>query len=505
VSSGANAPGPRGTEAARGSPHPPGSEDGVPTRYVAGVPVYNTPPRGRPSSLKLLQEELLQWVLFLRGKVHDEEVRSMCAAGGALGGSGCLFSGNPSLGGVAFVTVRLTEEQLDALLTAHADLFEFAELDSLVSAVPDAPESTAQQLQRKPASWGLDRIDARHGLDRSYTSPADGGSGVHVYVLDTGVRTTHVDFGGRAIPTLELDDESLRECEPHDASCAADGNGHGTHVAAIIAGKKYGVAKGATIHAVKVLSDSGSGSWSQVIAAMDWVASKGQRPAIISASLGSQGVRPMITRAVEAAVAAGVVVVVAAGNENISACLETPAMVKAAITVGATDEFDDRGWYSNFGSCVDIFAPGSDITSASNENNTAERTRTGTSMAAPFVAGAAALLLQASPAMKPSEVEAELRRRATRASVFDAMDGSPNLLLYTGPLASTPSPADYCDCKWLFEDNCQQQDSCAQKCRAANPLGPCGDGLSYDVKARSGCQVTYYAKLVASSHLSIVK
>ncbi|CAE8660118.1 unnamed protein product, partial [Polarella glacialis] len=140
--------------------------------------------------------------------VHDEEVRSMCAAGGALGGSGCLFSGNPSLGGVAFVTVRLTEEQLDALLTAHADLFEFAELDSLVSAVPDAPESTAQQLQRKPSSWGLDRIDARHGLDRSYTSPADGGSGVHVYVLDTGVRTTHVDFGGRAIPTLELDDES---------------------------------------------------------------------------------------------------------------------------------------------------------------------------------------------------------------------------------------------------------------------------------------------------------
>ena len=143
-------------------------------------------------------------------------------------------------------------------------------------------------------SWGLDRVDDRQGLDNSYEAPANGGQGVHVYVADTGIRTTHGDFfdasgAGRAVPTLQALDKGLEVCSPSDTKCAEDLNGHGTHCAGTIGGSQYGIAKGATLHAVKVLSDSGSGSWMNFLLALDWVATEGQRPAVFSASLGGPG------------------------------------------------------------------------------------------------------------------------------------------------------------------------------------------------------------------------
>merc|ERR1719379_631726 len=200
--------------------------------------------------------------------------------------------------------------------------------------------------------------------------------------------TSHVDFGERAIPTIEVLGNGVIECAADDASCARDVQGHGTHCAGTIGGTEYGVAKGATIHAVKVLSDSGRGSFSWFVEALDWVVTKGQRPAVFSASLGGQGNIGFVETAIDRATAAGVVVVVAAGNDNMDACGFSPAHVSSAITVGATRSDDTRAYYSNYGSCLDIFAPGSSITSAAVSSDSSSATMSGTSMACPHVAGA---------------------------------------------------------------------------------------------------------------------
>merc|ERR1711937_606060 len=175
--------------------------------------------------------------------------------------------------------------------------------------------------------------------------------------------------------------------------CARDAQGHGTHCAGTIGGAQYGVAKGATIHAVKVLSDSGSGSFSWFVEALDWVVTKGQRPAVFSASLGGSRNIGFVETAIDRATAAGVVVVVAAGNDNMDACSFSPAHVGSAITVGATRSDDNRAWYSNHGSCLDIFAPGSSITSAGVSSDSASATMSGTSMACPHVAGAVVVVV----------------------------------------------------------------------------------------------------------------
>merc|ERR1711904_626135 len=260
----------------------------------------------------------------------------------------------------------------------------------------DDDMETRMSLTSQVLSWGLDRIDDRSGLDNSYDGAANGGNGVHVYVADTGIRTSHTEFGTRAIPTLEVVGNGVVECDG-DANCARDVQGHGTHCAGTIGGAHYGVAKGATIHAVKVLSDSGYGSFSWFVEALDWVVTNGQRPAVFSASLGGPGSIGFVSAAIQSATDAGVIVVVAAGNENDDACSYSPASATAAVTVGATTSSDGRAWYSNYGSCLDIFAPGSQITSAGHESNSTLATLSGTSMATPHVAGAAALMLQNTP------------------------------------------------------------------------------------------------------------
>merc|ERR1711972_1300850 len=219
-----------------------------------------------------------------------------------------------------------------------------------------------------------------------------------------------------------------KECNG-DLSCAADRQGHGTHCAGTAAGESYGVAPSAAVKSVKVLSDQGSGSWSWSYYALDWLATNPTRPAVASMSLGGSGTQQAMADAVNAAVNAGVVVVVAGGNSNSDACNFSPAFVPSAITVGSTTSTDARSSFSNYGSCTNIWAPGSSILSAGHTSNSATRTLSGTSMACPHVSGAAALILEASPSMAPSKVLAELQGNAFNDVLSGLRTGDVNKLL----------------------------------------------------------------------------
>ncbi|MGW3915592.1 S8 family peptidase [Streptomyces sp. NPDC005070] len=283
--------------------------------------------------------------------------------------------------------------------------------------------ATARRVQTGPPSWGLDRIDQTgRALDRRYTAPGSAGSGVTVYVIDTGVRVTHRDFGGRASYGWDFVD---------DDRTAQDGNGHGTHVAGTVAGAGYGVAKKARIVAVRVLDDKGAGSTAQVIAGIDWVTRHARKPAVANLSLGGYA-NAQLDAAVRNSIASGVTYTVAAGNSGLPASLCSPARVAEALTVGATDRTDARARFSNTGRALDLFAPGVDITSTSHTGDRAKATYSGTSMASPHAAGAAALYLADHPRAAPAQVAKALVRRAVPGKVSDAGTDSPNRLLHIG-------------------------------------------------------------------------
>ncbi|MEU4624613.1 S8 family peptidase [Actinoplanes sp. NPDC023801] len=268
------------------------------------------------------------------------------------------------------------------------------------------------------ATWGLDRIDQRNRpLSTTYTYPVTA-SNVTAYIIDTGIRYTHSQFGGRATPGYDA-----------VGSGAVDCNGHGTHVAGTVGGSTHGVAKAVRLVGVRVLNCSGSGTTAGVIAGVNWVTSNAVKPAVANMSLGG-GASTSIDTAVRNSIASGVTYAVAAGNSNANACNASPARVPTAITVGSTTNTDARSSFSNYGTCLDIFAPGSSITSAWYNSNTATNTISGTSMASPHVAGAAALVLSRNTGYTPAQVASALTTNATTGVVTSPGTGSPNRLLF---------------------------------------------------------------------------
>lgn len=267
--------------------------------------------------------------------------------------------------------------------------------------------------------WGLDRIDQKNlPLDSAY-SYLQTGSGTTAYIVDTGILSTHQQFSGRVLSGYTA---------ISDGNGTSDCHGHGTHVAGTVGGSTYGVAKNVSLVPIRILGCDGSGASSNVIAGLDWILKNGKKPAVVNMSLGGEA-NASLDSAVENLFNNGYVMVVAAGNSNTDACSSSPARVSKAITVAATDSTDTRASYSNYGSCVDIFAPGSQINSSWIGSNTATKVLNGTSMATPHVVGVVAEMLQSTPTATPQTISNNLLNQASN-NVVKNPSGSPNRLLY---------------------------------------------------------------------------
>jgi len=320
-------------------------------------------------------------------------------------------------------TAELTDELIEKL-RLRTDVLRYIQQDSRVYAYGE---------QSNVPSWGIDRIDqgdinSPGQLDGNFTYPDTAGAGASVYVLDTGIRITHQEFNNNGVPRARW-----------GATFTGDGDqdlhGHGTHCAGTAVGALVGVAKRANTVAVKVLGNSGSGSWEGVAAGIQWTVedciSRGHPGLCVgSMSLGGGG-NQIADDAVNAAVGAGVTIVVAAGNNAYDACFYSPARAAQALTVGATDNTDNRASYSNYGTCLEIFAPGSNIYSAYSSNDQSYTSMSGTSMACPHVAGGVALLASQHPGSTPGALLALLQTQGTGSVVNNPGAGSPNILLFT--------------------------------------------------------------------------
>jgi len=362
-----------------------------------------------------------QYIVVLKDDlVMSASVSAVAAEMAATYGGELFYTYDAALNGFA-ITVPLEKSAFAVAGLSQDERVELVEQDTIVAIA----ETDAVDATQTGAPWGLDRINQRNLPLNGAFSYTKTGAGVKVYIIDTGIRTSHNQFGGRASYGYDAVDGSL----PAD-----DCNGHGTHVAGTVGGSTYGVAKGVSLIAVRVLNCSGSGSNSGVIAGINWVTNQKQAnptiPAVANMSLGGSA-SSALDAAVNNSINAGVTYAIAGGNSNANACNYSPARVGAAITVGATTSTDARASYSNYGTCLDLFAPGSSITSAWYTSNTALNTISGTSMATPHVAGVAALYLQGTTNVLPSTVASALTTNATPNVVTSRGTGSPNRLLFT--------------------------------------------------------------------------
>jgi subtilisin family serine protease len=355
-----------------------------------------------------------QYVVVLDNDASDAKVASARAAATAAGGE-VLFTYGHAIKGFA---AKLPPAAL-AAVRASANV-DYVEADASIQLDLPASEVSDQTTQRNP-TWGLDRVDQKDlPLNNKYTYNNDG-TGVTVYVIDSGIRITHTQFEGRASHGFDA----------VDGGPADDCNGHGTHVAGTVGSAKYGVAKKVSLVAVRVLDCDGNGSFSGVIAGIDWVTEHAPLQAIANMSLGAPGRHSATEQAITESINAGVPYAIAAGNDGVNACDYTPARTPRAITVGATDDGDWETWFSNYGECLDIWAPGQDITSTWNTSDTATNTINGTSMASPHVAGVAALYNQLHPSATSAAISKAVVNQATRNTVSLIGPGSPNKFLFS--------------------------------------------------------------------------
>ncbi len=365
-----------------------------------------------------------QYIVVMRDmgdmRAQGDAVAAAQAAGGVV-----LARWDRALNGFA---ARLSPEALNAL-RQRSDV-QYIEPDGVIGKVG---------VQSPVGSWGQDRVDQRNlPLDNSYTYP-NNAAGVHAYILDTGLNATHTEFTGRVGNGVDFS----------GSGGTNDGDGHGTHVTGTIAGTTYGLAKGATVHPVKVLDNNGSGLWSWYVSGINWVIANKISPAVANASLGG-GINTSADNATDNLAANGVTFAIASGNSSANACNYSPArrgVTNGVISTNSSDSNDARSWFSNFGTCTDIFAPGGSIKSAWIGSNSATNTISGTSMASPHVAGAAALYLGNNASMTPSQVEAAMKADATTNKITNPGTGSPNLLVYVGNIGggtpNTPPTADF--------------------------------------------------------------
>ena len=379
---------------------------------VLGIPIFSPAFAGQYLTSSGIPVEN-QYIVVLKDEVPSVQVREALLQNFATQHGGELIRTYVVAlnGGV----IRMNEAKAKAL--ANHPFINYIEQDSVVQLIVP----TSLTSQNPTPSWGLDRIDQKSLPLNSIYNYNNDGTGVSAYVIDTGIRITHTEFGGRARYGFDA---------VNDGYNGNDCHGHGTHVAGTIGGINYGVAKNVQLIAVRVLNCSGSGTTSGVIAGIDWVTTNAARPAVANMSLGGS-ISLALDTAVTNSINSGVSYAIAAGNSSQNACNFSPARVAGAITVGATDKTDTRPSWSNYGKCLDLFAPGVSITSAWIGSDTATNTISGTSMATPHTAGVAALKLQGSPTATPAEVATELVTKSTASIVKNAGKNSPNQLLFT--------------------------------------------------------------------------